>query len=154
MFKIIEKHKLSFGDLKPLFGSFHIDDFFDFRSVLCYDMKNKFVTVGYISKVDRVGSTFVSYNVHLNIRLADGTYEPIIIQNSDFIEHYWTGHFECVVGAMPDGMLRLVKNYVKQNRRSLTKRDKRAPITVREWEETLERISQLEDIINKLADNL
>lgn len=155
MFKIIEKHKLSFGDLKPLFGSFHIDDFLDFRSVLLYDMKNRFLTVGYVSKVDKFGSSLISYNVHLSIRLIDGTYMPLIVQNCPEIkEHFWISHFECVVGAMPDGMLNVLKKYVGKNRRSLSKKNKRAPITVREWEEALERISQLEDIVNRLADKL
>ena len=151
IFNIIEKHKLSFSELKPLFSMFYIDGILDFMAVLCYDMKNRFVTVGYISKYGRVGSTLV--NLRLNVRLADGTYEPIILQSSSLNEHYWVEHFECVVGSHPDRMLTVLKKYVKKNRRTLLKKDKRASITVREWEESLKRISELEEIVNRLTKN-
>lgn len=152
MAEIIKKHKLSFRELKPLFEVSH-PDYYELRTLLCYNIKHRYVTVGYINRCDHVGSTNYVYNFHVNIKLPDGLYEPIIIQGERH-EHFWTGNFECVVGSLAGTMLDVLKNYVKQNRRSLTKRDKRAPITVREWEETLERISQLEDIVNKLADNL
>ena len=150
MFNIIEKYKLSFSELKPLFSMFFIDGILDFMAVLCYDMKNRFVTVGYISKYGRVGSSFV--NLRLNVRLADGTYEPIILQQGGLNKHYWTEHFECVVGSYPDRMLTVLKKYVKKNRRTLLRKDKRAPITVREWEDALKRISELEEIVNRFTD--